>query len=29
MLADIRGISAKSAALLKGPPIDHAEMLLR
>jgi antitoxin VapB len=27
MLADIRAISAKSAALLKGPPIDHAEML--
>ncbi len=27
MLADIRAISAKSAALLKGPPIDHADML--
>jgi len=27
MLADIRAISAKSAALLKGPPIDHAELL--
>ncbi len=27
MLADIRAISAKSAALLKGPPIDHGEML--
>ena len=27
MLADIRAISAKSAELLKGPPIDHAEML--
>ncbi len=27
MLADIRAISAKSAALLKGPPLDHAAML--
>ena len=27
MLADIRAISAKSAELLKGPPLDHAEML--
>jgi|HubBroStandDraft_6_1064221.scaffolds.fasta_scaffold10359_2 hypothetical protein len=27
MLAAIRAISAKSAALLKGPPIDHDEML--
>jgi hypothetical protein len=26
-LAAIRAITEKSAALLKGPPIDHAEML--
>jgi antitoxin VapB len=27
MLANIRAISAKSAVHLKGPPMDHAEML--
>jgi antitoxin VapB len=27
LLADIHAISARSAALMKGPPIDHAEVL--
>ena len=27
MLAEIHAISARSAAILQGPPIDHAELL--
>lgn len=27
ILASIHAISARSAAMLKGPPIDHAELL--
>ena len=27
MLAEIHAISARSAAILHGPPIDHAELL--
>jgi antitoxin VapB len=27
LLVDIHAISARSAALMKGPPIDHAELL--
>ena len=27
MLAALRAISARSAEILKGPPIDHAELL--
>jgi antitoxin VapB len=27
MLAELHAISARSAAILQGPPIDHAELL--